>query len=129
MLRIQRSKKENIEMKNSSSGAKKRKRNIRLELYVYPEEKEIIEAKMKAAGYTNMSGYIRKSAVYDKIVVYDFDIIKQTNKELNKIGVNINQLITRINSTENLYQEDLNYLKEKVEQIWQLQQSILSNLP
>lgn len=116
-------------MKNSSSGAKKRKRNIRLELYVYPEEKEIIEAKMKAAGYTNMSGYIRKSAVYDKIVVYDFDIIKQTNKELNKIGVNINQLITRINSTENLYQEDLNYLKEKVEQIWQLQQSILSNLP
>lgn len=116
-------------MNNSSSGAKKRKRNIKLELYVYPEEKEIIEAKMKVAGYTNMSGYIRKSAIYDRVIVYDFDIIKQTNKELNKIGVNINQLVARVNSTESVYQDDLNYLKEKVDEIWQLQQSILSSLP
>lgn len=109
--------------------APKRKRPIQILLRVSPEEKAIISAKMKICGTDNMNDFLRKAAVYDKVVVYDFNVIKETNKELNKIGVNINQLVARVNSTGTVYQEDLNYLKEKVEEIWQLQKSILSSLP
>lgn len=110
---------------------KKRNRNIKIEFYVYPEEKVLIEKKMEISKYPNMSSYLRQAACYNKVIVhnYDFADFKQIGKELNRIGVNINQLVARINSTDSIYQEDLNYLKEMVQKIWLTLQSILSNLP
>ncbi len=108
---------------------KKRRRNIRLNFYVFPEEKILIEKKLSISGKRNMSDYLRQAACYNKVQIYDFSIFKEMNKHINAIGVNINQLVARVNSTDNVYQEDLNYLKEMVQNIWQLQKSILSSLP
>lgn len=108
---------------------KSRKRNVLVKFYVYPEEKTLIDEKVKISGKRSMSDYLRQAACYNKITVYDFSVIKEMNKQINAIGVNINQLVARVNSTDNVYQEDLNYIKEMVENIWQSQKSILSNLP
>lgn len=108
---------------------KSRKRNVLVKFYVYPEEKTLIDEKVKISGKRSKSDYLRQAACYNKIAVYDFSVIKEMNKQINAIGVNINQLVARVNSTDNVYQEDLNYIKEMVENIWQLQKSILSNLP
>lgn len=108
---------------------KKRKRNILVRFFVYPEEKFLIDEKVKISGKRNMSDYLRQAACYNKVQIYDFSIIEDSNKELRKIGVNINQLVARVNSTNNVYQEDLNYLKEAVEKVWHIQKSILSKLP
>lgn len=109
---------------------KKRVRDVLIKFYVLPEEKELIELKMKMTKYKSMSSYLRQAACYNKVIVkqYDFGDFKQMNKELNAIGVNINQLVARVNSTDNVYKEDLEFLKEKVQEIWQLQKSILSKL-
>ena len=109
---------------------KKRVRDDLIKFYVLPEEKELIELKMKMTKYKSMSAYLRQAACYNKVIVkqYDFGDFKQMNKELNAIGVNINQLVARVNSTDNVYKEDLEFLKEKVQEIWQLQKSILSKL-
>lgn len=109
---------------------KNRKRNVKMEFYVLPEEKEIIKKKMEIAHKKNLSEYLREAAVYDRVIVYDYDglALRDLTKEINKIGVNINQVAARVNSTDNVYQEDLDYLKTEVEKIWQLQKSILSKL-
>ncbi len=114
-----------------SNLSKKRKRTEKIEFYVYPEEKLLIEKKMELSKHPNMSSYLRQAACYNKVVVYNYDFgdFKKIGKELNSIGVNINQLVARVNSTDNVYQEDLNYLKEMVQKIWHTLQSILSNLP
>ncbi len=102
-----------------------RKRQIRLTLRITPEEKFLLEAKMKLCGYRNMSGYIRQVAVYDKVIIRDMTEINNMTKEINKIGVNINQLVARVNSTSTAYKEDINYLKDKLEEIYNTQISIL----
>lgn len=62
--------------------------------------------------------------------MYDYDglALRDMTKEINKIGVNVNQVAARVNSTDSVYREDLEYLKSEVEKIWQLQKSILSKL-
>lgn len=106
-----------------------RKRPVMLRFFVSEDEKTIILAKMRYCGFTNLSTYLRQAAVYEKINLYDFkDEIKQTNREIGNIGTNINQIAARVNSTGRIYGEDIDYLKEKVEEIWRLQKYILSLL-
>lgn len=106
-----------------------RSRNIQLKIWVSEEEKTLILAKMRYCGYRSLAAYLRQAAVYEKIVLYDFkDEIEKTNKELNSIGVNIHQIAARVNSTGRIYAEDIDFLKEKVGEIWQLQKYILSRI-
>lgn len=107
----------------------KRNRNIQIKFRVNEDEKTLILAKMRYCGFRNLEAYLRQVAIYEKINLYDFSIIEKTNKEINSIGVNINQIAARVNSTGNIYEQDIDYLKEKMEEIWQLQKSILSQLP
>ena len=60
---------------------------------------------------------------------YDFGDFKAMNKELYKIGVSINQIAARVNSTGNIYKEDIDFLKNSVEKIYQRQRNIISRLP
>lgn len=109
---------------------KSRNRSEKIEFYVLPEEKEIIKKKMEIARQKNMSDYLRQAAVYEKVVVYNYDALslREMTSEINKIGVNINQVAARVNSTDNIYGEDVEYLKEQVQKIWQIQKPILSKL-
>ncbi len=105
-----------------------RKRSIILNFRVTEEERTLILAKKRYCGFRSLEAYLRQAAVYEKITVCDSDEIKRTNKELNSIGVNINQIAARVNSTGNIYAEDIAFLKEKMEEIWRLQKSIQSSL-
>ena len=49
--------------------------------------------------------------------------------EIQKIGVNINQIARRVNATGTVYEADIQEIKERLAQIWQLQRSILSSQP
>lgn len=106
-----------------------RKRSIVMNFRVTEEEKILILAKKRYCGFRSLEAYLRQAAVYEKITLYDFkDEIKKTNKELSAIGTNINQIAARVNSTGRIYGEDIDFLKEKVEEIWRLQKSILSRI-
>ena len=60
------------------------------------------------------------------IVRKDTSDIRAQTAELQKIGVNINQIVRRINSTGAVYAQDVEDIKGALAQIWQLQRSILS---
>ena len=67
-------------------------------------------------------------AIDGYIIYVDVKNIKQYIQELQAIGKNINQIARRVNSTTNIYKEDIGEIKKRLEEIWQLQRYILSNL-
>ena len=105
----------------------KRKRNIQLKFRVTPQEREMIETKMAQFGTTNMAAYLRKMAIDGYIIYTDTADIKAFTKELSAIGRNINQIAKRINAGGPAYQADMDEIRERLDEIWQLQRHILSS--
>jgi hypothetical protein len=61
------------------------------------------------------------------IVHMDTSDIRAQTAELQKIGVNVNQIARRINSTGTVYAQDIEDIKGALAKIWQLQRYILSS--
>ena len=102
-----------------------RTRNIVLRVPVTPEERALIQQKKAQLGTKNFSAYARKMLIDGYIINVDHsDILAQT-AELQKIGVNINQIAKRINSTGTVYAQDVEDIRGALAEIWQLQRSSL----
>ena len=104
-----------------------RKRTFVLRVPVTPEERTLIQEKMAQIGTRNFSAYARKMLIDGYVVQVDTSDIRAQTAELQKIGVNVNQIARRINSTGTVYAQDLEDIKGALTQIWQLQRSILSS--
>lgn len=83
-----------------------RKRKIQVKFYVTEEERKLIEEKMKLVPINNMAAYLRKIAIDGYIIQVDHTDIKAMTAEIQKIGVNVNQIARRVNATGNAYKED-----------------------
>ena len=105
-----------------------RKRKIQLKIWVDEEEKNLIQEKMKQLGTSQIGAYLRKMAIDGYVINFDTTDIKTFSKELQKIGRNINQIAKRVNSTNSIYREDMEEIRERQKEIWLLQRRILLNL-
>ena len=101
----------------------KRKRNIQILFCVTPEEKKLIRRKMIVSKTKNMGAYLRKMAIDGYIVNTDTTPLKKQYEEMHKIGVNINQIAKKVNTTGDLYPEEMNELKEMVKELWRILRS------
>ena len=101
----------------------KRKRNIQILFCVSPEEKKLIRRKMIEAKTKNMGAYLRKMAIDGYIVNTDTTPLKKQYEEMHKIGVNINQIAKKVNTTGDLYPEEMQELKEMVKELWRILRS------
>ena len=97
-----------------------RKRPIIMRLAVTEEEKKLIEEKMKILGTRNFGAYARKMLIDGYIIKVDYSEQKKLAAEVNRIGININQICKRINETGRAFAEDISELKSKMEDVWQL---------
>ena len=104
-----------------------RTRNIVLRVPVTPEERALIQQKMAQLHTKNFSAYARKMLIDGYIVHMDTSDIRAQTAELQKIGVNVNQIARRINSTGTVYAQDIEDIKGALAKIWQLQRYILSS--
>ena len=102
-----------------------RKRPIIMRLAVTEEEKNLIEEKMKILGTRNFGAYARKMLIDGYIIKVDYSEQRKLAAEVNKIGVNINQICKRINETGRAFAEDVLELKSRMEDIWRLLKSSL----
>ena len=98
-----------------------RKRPIVLCVPVTTEERELIEKKMAQLHTKNFSAYARKMLIDGYIINVDHSDIRTQTAELQKIGVNVNQIAKRINSTGTVYAQDVEDIKGALAEIWQLQ--------
>ena len=99
-----------------------RKRPIILRCPVTAEERSLIEQKMSQLQTKRIGAYLRKMAIDGYIIYVD---IKEMNKLLSAIGRNINQIAKRVNAEGSTYQADMEEIRERLDQIWQLQRRIL----
>lgn len=106
-----------------------RKRNIVLRVPVTPEERAMIELKMRQMGTGCFSVYARKMLIDGYVVKMDYSDVKAHTAELQKIGRNINQIARRVNATGTLYAQDIEDIKGALTEIWQSQRSILLKAP
>ena len=104
-----------------------RKRDIQKFFRVNEEEDKKKKKKMKQLGTDNFGAYARKMLIDGYVVKTDYTTIKNLIKEINKIGVNINQIAKRTNETNRIYEDDIKELKGELEQVWQLLKSNLSS--
>ena len=82
-----------------------RKRNIQILFCVTPEEKKLIRQKMILSKTRNMGAYLRKMAIDGYIINTDTTPIKQ------------------VNTTGDLYPEEMEELKRMVSEIWHILKS------
>lgn len=105
-----------------------RTRNVQIKFWVTEEEKNLIKQKMALLPTQRIGAYMRKMAIDGLIIYTDTTNIKEMNKELQAIGRNVNQIAKRINSTNCAYDADIEEIKERLQEVWQLQRRILSSL-
>lgn len=98
-------------------------------------EKKVIKNNMKDAGFNTLTNYIRKMAINGRVIHIDFtslkDSLNETGQyvyELNKIGTNLNQIALKLNQTDIVEQEDIQFLLsefKKMQSNYQASQKIL----
>ena len=89
------------------------------------KEKELKEQKRAQLQTKRIGAYLRKMAIDGYIIQVDTRDIKEMNKLLSAIGRNINQIAKRVNAGGPTYQADMEEIRERLDQIWQLQRRIL----
>ena len=101
----------------------KRNRTNPVQFYLSDDEQYILNTKFKASGMKSMSAFLRKQILYGNVYDVDYSYLRNYNTELGRISSNLNQIAKRLNSTENIYQEDINEVKELMNEVWQSDQN------
>lgn len=104
----------------------KRARDKQFKIYISHEEELMIEAKMQEFGITSKSEYAREMLTKGEVILKDYTALKELSTEINRIGININQIAKVANSTNELYEHEIKDIQETVKKIWQLQKHMLS---
>ncbi len=102
-----------------------RKRNVQIIIRVTEEERSLIEEKMQQIPTLNLSAYARKILIDGYIITLDLQEVKGHTAQLQKIGVNVNQIAKRINETGRIYADDMNEIKRVMEEVWRLERRLL----
>ena len=102
-----------------------RKRNVQIIIRVTEEERSLIEEKMRQIPTLNLSAYARKILIDGYIITLDLQEVKGHTAQLQKIGVNVNQIAKRINETGRIYADDMDEIKRVMEEVWRLERRLL----
>lgn len=97
------------------------KRTIQLKFRVTEAERDMIFEKMRLLHTNNLAAYMRKIAIDGYVIAVDNSDIKAMTAEIQKIGVNINQIARRVNATSRIYEQDIAEIKGALDEIWRLQ--------
>lgn len=103
-------------------------RMIKVTFRLSPEEYEFVKKKAALSGSKNLSCYLRKMAITGRIIKYNGEEFSDIKKGISRIGNNVNQIAVRVNKTGSIYYDDLQEIKEKVNELWQSVLSIQSTL-
>ena len=97
-----------------------RKRDIQLLFRVTAEEKAFIQEKMRSIGMSNFREYARRMATKGYIVNVDHTEIKNLSAELQKIDVNIKQILRHVDKLGTAYAADAEYMRVKMHENWDM---------
>ncbi|RSJ19972.1 plasmid mobilization protein [Streptococcus intermedius] len=94
-----------------------RSRAILKRFFVDDTENQKIKAQMTTAGIDNFSVYARLMLLHGEVKVVDFSALDKLRQEINRIGVNVNQIAKYANTNETISQEDLSQVFEELKTV------------
>ena len=106
-----------------------RKRTNPVQFYLDDDEQYILDEKFRVSGMKSKSAFLRKLILYGYVSDVAYSYLRNYHTELGRIRSRLNQIATRINSTGNIYQEDMDEVKELMNEVWRTQKSMLSKQP
>ena len=83
----------------------------RVRVWIKPEERKLIERRMKEAGIRNMSAYIRKMAIDGYVIRLDLSDLKEVSRLMGINSNNLNQYAKKANETGSIYLMTLGFCK------------------
>jgi hypothetical protein len=95
----------------------RKNRTVRLELTLSESEYGQFKERMELAGIKTTANFLRVMALKGYIINLDVKAVMEPVKLMRNIAGNVNQIAVRVNSTGNIYAEDIAELKEKCEQL------------
>ena len=108
--------------------APKRKRDVKLNFRVSPEELALIEQKMTQLGTSNREAYLRKMALDGYVVRLELPELKELVSLMRRSSNNLNQLTRRVHETGRIYDADLEDISQRQEALWDGVHRILTQL-
>lgn len=102
-----------------------RKRNVQVIVRMTEEERALVEEKMKQLPTKNLSAFARKMLIDGYIIILDLQEVKAHTAQLQKIGVNINQIARCVNETGGVYAGDMDELKQLMTDVWKSERRLL----
>ena len=106
-----------------------RTRTNRNEFHLNDDEQYILDKKFKLSGMKSKSAFLRKLILFGFVYDVDYSYLRDYNTELGRISKSLNQIEKRIDSTNHIYQEDMDEVKELMNEVWHTQKSMLSKQP
>lgn len=94
-----------------------RSRKIQKLFYISEEENRLIRKKMEDVNLKNFSNFARYMLTTGKVVTIDYSELTQLRTEINRIGVNINQIVKYINMSEEVSREDYKILLQSLTEV------------
>lgn len=110
-------KKQIIRTENFLMIEEKRYREIQRKMRVTPRENEMIKERMEVYGFKNFNTYSRYMLLTGEVVMVDYSELMKLRTEINRIGININQLAKYINTSEEVSLENFNELNDSLEEV------------
>ena len=100
-----------------------------MQFYLDDDEQYILDEKFRLSGMKSKSAFLRKLILYGYVYDVDYSYLRNYNTELGRISSSLIQIAKRLNSTGNIYKEDMDEVKELMNEVWRTQKSMLSKQP
>lgn len=98
------------------------------QLRLSADERKTIEERMAKIGVKNFSAYLRKMALNGYYIVLDLSDVKELLRLLRICSNNLNQYAKKANETDSIYKADIEDLKKRQDEFWEMTRDILSRL-
>ena len=110
------------------SDMSKLKRPIHLNIRLTEDELNLVTEKMAAAGIRNREAYFRKMILDGYIVRLELKEVRRMVSLLSNAASSLNQIARRVNETRNIYESDIQDIREHFDKLWAQSEAILRSL-
>ncbi len=90
----------------------KRKRMIQKKIRLTEEEARFISTKVLESGMTNFNSFARIMLIMGEVKILNFEELRELRKEINRIGVNVNQIAKKVNEDDQVSLNELSQILE-----------------
>ena len=90
----------------------KRKRSVQKLIRLTEEENRFISTKVAESGMPNFNTFARILLIMGEVKILNFEELRELRKEINRIGVNINQVAKKVNEDDQVSLNELSQILE-----------------